>query len=144
MCKIELNSNFNYHHLLNDIEKLMFKSNKIPSVKLVKKILDDELEMFHSLKSLADRTFVSPVYLSRSFKVCIGITISKYQLKTKLVNARYLLLHTSNSIKDISYINGFYDDSHFIRSFKNEFGVSPNKFRNHFKVNHSYHLKIIL
>ena len=98
-------------------------------IQKVKNILENEIELFHSLNSLSERVFVHPVYLARAFKEKTGVTIGMYQLKMKLENAFFLLLNTSLTVSDISDRNGFYDDAHFIRSFKSVYTISPHKFR---------------
>ncbi len=95
----------------------------------VKGILENELDIFHSLQSLSERSFVHPTYLARAFKLKTGMTIGEYQLKAKLSNALSLLLNSSLSISDISFQNGFYDDAHFIRAFKSLYKISPHRFR---------------
>jgi len=100
-----------------------------PWVEKIARILENETECFHSLHSLSQRVFVHPVYLARAFKEKKGITIGEYQLKMKLANTISPLLGSSLSISDIAYKNGFYDDAHFIRSFKAVYKISPYKFR---------------
>jgi AraC-like DNA-binding protein len=96
--------------------------------KLVR-ILDNELDCFHSLQSLSARIFIHPIYLARAFKEKTGLTVGEYQLKAKLSNALSLLLNTSLPISDISASNGFFDDAHFVRSFRKLYNISPHRFR---------------
>lgn len=98
-------------------------------VKQVVSIIHDELYAFHSLQDLADRVHVHPVYMARAFKEKQGLTISEYQLKVKLDKAMTEVLNTDKSVGDLSFALGFYDDSHFIRSFKAHFGWPPSQFR---------------
>ena len=92
-------------------------------------IVENELTEFHTLDGLSERVFVHPTYLARAFKEKIGLTIGEYQIESKLSNAINLLLNTSLTIGEISFRNGFYDDAHFIRSFKSVYNVSPHQFR---------------
>jgi AraC-like DNA-binding protein len=102
---------------------------RLPWIKKVKTILENELSVFHSLTSLSENVFVNQIYLSGAFRKRTGFTISEYQLKMKLENAMRLLLTSSLSVTEISFQNGFFDDAHFINAFKNNYGVSPFKFR---------------
>lgn len=92
-------------------------------------ILENELNCFHSIQSLSERVCVHPIYLIRAFKERKGLTIGEYQLKVKIENSVSLLLNTSLSISDISQRNGFYDDAHFIRTFRSVYNVPPHQFR---------------
>ncbi|MGX1930388.1 helix-turn-helix domain-containing protein [Flagellimonas sp. 2504JD4-2] len=102
-------------------------------IKEVVALLNDELDQFHSLENLASRVKVHPVYLSRAFKKFRGCTLSEFQIRLKIDRALYLLLNSSKCISTISFETGFYDDPHFIRSFKSVYGVSPHRFRNTLK-----------
>lgn len=92
-------------------------------------ILHAEKEAFHTPHSLAQRVFVHPNYMARAFREKTGETIGTYQLKIKLNHAVQQLLNTPKTISDISFDNGFYDDAHFIRSFKKAYHISPLQFR---------------
>ncbi len=117
------------YNWLSDITQKPKNSRPLPGVNKVIKIIAQEDEIFHSLASLAARVFLHPAYLARAFKTETGLTISEYQLKQKTESAMRLLLRTSNSIGEIAFRFGFYDDAHFIRSFKSVYGVSPLRFR---------------
>lgn len=104
-------------------------ANRQPWIGKAKAILENELAVFHSLSSLSERIFVHPIYLSGAFKKKTGLTVSEYQLEMKLKNAMHLLLTSSLSINEIGFNNGFFDDAHFIHSFKKRYRVSPFQFR---------------
>ncbi|MGW9685371.1 helix-turn-helix transcriptional regulator [Flagellimonas sp. 2504JD1-5] len=130
--KIDYNADFSTELILDwlhTISPYHVKNNAKSWVNKVERILRHELAQFHSLSSLAERIHVHPVYMARAFKTEKGMTIGEYQLKSKLHNAVYLLSTSDQSISDISFANGFFDDAHFIRSFKMAYGISPNRFR---------------
>jgi AraC family transcriptional regulator len=127
--KVDENRNELIYDWLFQINQEYTISNRQPWIEKVKRILENELTVFHSLSSISDTVFVHPIYLSGAFKKKTGLTISEYQLKMKLANAMHLLLNSKLSISEITFKNGFFDDAHFINSFKNCYGFSPLKFR---------------
>jgi len=115
------------------INQKTLNDSKLPCVESASKIVESELCKYHSLSKLAERVHVHPVYLARAFKKKKGITLGEYQLRKKLTNAVSMLLNSSATISCISFANGFYDDAHFIRSFKAFYNISPHQFRLHIK-----------
>ena len=66
---------------------------------------------------------------SRIFKEHTGIGYKEYVTGKRIEFSKQLLLNTADSISDIAVKSGFIDSSSFSRMFKNNCGVSPNKFR---------------
>ncbi len=124
----DITSEFIYDWLYHINQKTLACS-RLPCVEKASAILENELDHYHTLTNIAERLNVHPVYLARAFKEKKGLSIGEYQLKFKLDNSVSLLLNSSQSISSISFANGFYDDSHFIRSFKELFKISPHQFR---------------
>ena len=58
-----------------------------------------------------------------------GLTLSAYIARQRVDYARYLLKNTARSMADIAAECGFYDQSHFTRTFKAAEGVPPLAFR---------------
>ena len=92
-------------------------------------ILDNEIEENHSLKTLSERVFVHPNYMSRVFKEHLGITIGQYQMERKIRSATKKLFIENNSIAQIASDCGFFDESHFIKTFKACNQITPHQFR---------------
>lgn len=69
--------------------------------------------------------------LERKFKKIIGLTPSEL-MKIKRVNDAVRHMHTSGtlSLTETGYACGYYDQSHFIREFKQITGLTPLKFKN--------------
>lgn len=66
---------------------------------------------------------MNPSYLSTLFKKEVGMSISEYVQSAKVNEAKNLLSYTSYSMSDIASLLNFYDQSHFIRVFKNIQGL---------------------
>ena len=92
-------------------------------------ILDNEIEKTHSLKTLSERVFVHPNYMSRVFKKHFGVTIGQYQMDKKIRSATKKLFIEQDTIAQIALDCGFFDESHFIKTFKACHKITPHQFR---------------
>ncbi len=86
-----------------------------------------------TLNELANMIGMTPVALSRFFKLRSGRTISDYIIDIRLGNATRLLVNTTNSISEICYECGFNNLSNFNRIFKRKKNCSPTEFRENFR-----------
>ncbi len=80
------------------------------------------------LSDLAKITGHSSTYLSKLFKKEVGINVSGYILSKKLDSAKELLLSYGQA-EMIAYLLGFCSQSHFIKCFKKQFGITPQQYR---------------
>ena len=92
-------------------------------------IINENFSEDISLSSVAAQLSVSPQYLSCVFKNSIGLNFSKYSNDIRLHRASKLLIETEESVTRICEICGFGNLSHFLRCFKNKFGLSPSAYR---------------
>ncbi|SEB53048.1 Helix-turn-helix domain-containing protein [Tenacibaculum sp. MAR_2009_124] len=92
-----------------------------------------------SFLDLALKCNISYRQYERNFKQKFGITPKKFQRITRLQKtAKEVLLNKTDSYLHIALDNGYYDQSHFIKEFKNLSGITPSEyfikdnFSNHF------------
>jgi AraC-like DNA-binding protein len=85
-----------------------------------------------SLEALSRRFFTSKYHLLREFKKHTGYTLHSYISKKRLLTAK-ALLKDGMSINEVCSECGFNNYSNFIRSFTNEFNISPKKYANQSK-----------
>ena len=85
-----------------------------------------------TLDSLAKHFQYTPNYLSRLIRQSTGKTFSQIVSQQKLQRAVGFITSTDMPIVDIGQIVGFYDVSHFIRSFKKEYHLTPAEYRKTF------------
>ncbi len=83
----------------------------------------------HDMVDLAASTGLSRSQFDRHFQRLFGTTPHEYLLRIRVHHASDLLERTSKSITDIALESGFYDHSHFSRTFKRIMGVAPLGFR---------------
>ncbi len=81
-----------------------------------------------NLINAAGEMHVSPQYLSAIFSKTAGITFQNYMIEKRLSFAAALLKDGKHSVTDICYECGYTNLSHFVRSFKKKYNVSPKKF----------------
>lgn len=96
--------------------------------KLVR-ILDNEMELNPSLSTLSQRVFVHPNYMCRVFKEHFGMTIGQYLMELKIKRATKKLFVECIPIAQIAADCGFFDESHFIKTFKACHRITPHQFR---------------
>ena len=115
-------------HLISAEEEAVNPLRK-PWLGRLVRILDNEIEETHSLKSLSERVCVHPTYMSRIFKKHFGQTIGQYQMDKKIKRATKKLFMEQNPIAQIALSCGLFDESHFIKTFKAYHKITPHQFR---------------
>ena len=82
---------------------------------------------------IAEKTGKSVKTVENVFKKHFGITIHRYILTERLKKGRtYLEYFPHMTIRDIADEMNFYDEYHFSRQFKKEFGISPMEYKKRF------------
>ena len=81
------------------------------------------------VESLADLVYMAPSYLSCIFKKETGQNLSKFIKAYRMEKAKEMLEETQKKIVTISNEVGYPNVSYFCQSFREYFGVSPQKFR---------------
>lgn len=87
------------------------------------KYMDDNFEKVLSLEEVSAKCFLSSTRFLHLFKEKTNLSFRRYQLWNKVVKSLPYL--TKNSITDTAHKFGFSDSSHYTRTFKESFGVTP-------------------
>lgn len=80
-----------------------------------------------TLDRLAGDLYINKYHLIRKCKRNLGLTPHRFHLQNRIRKAQHLL-STNSSITETSVNTGFYDQSHFDKSFKNIVGLSPTEY----------------
>lgn len=98
-----------------------------PHIRKCVTYINDHIEEKLTVAAVAKSVGLSPDYISHLFKKETGINLSAYILKSKMDAAKALLWDGVSS-SEVCYTLGFCSQSHFIASFKKEFGKTPGEF----------------
>lgn len=82
-----------------------------------------------TLDALSRRFYISPFYLSRSFKQVTGFSFVEYVTLTRIREARRLLAETDMKVIEVGQAVGFDNMAHFGRTFRKTVGTTPLKYR---------------
>ncbi|NML70411.1 helix-turn-helix transcriptional regulator [Chryseobacterium sp. RP-3-3] len=119
--------------LLNIFSELSDKvehSDKKPGwVRKIDEILHENFTEKLNLTDLSKTIDIHPVHLSRDFQKHFHCSLGAYIRKLK-INKSLTLLNTYPSLAEVALECGFADQSHFIRSFKENTGITPLRYKN--------------
>lgn len=122
---------------MNRLEQAFSKNPQMlhREIESVKKYIYENYDKELSVDILANHVNLVPSYLSHIFKKETGQNISKFIKAYRMENAKDMLENTHMKIVDISCKAGYPNVSYFCRSFREYFGVSPQKYRGQGEVN---------
>ena len=98
-------------------------------IKRVKRFVQRNCFKKVRLEDAASIVFLSPKYLSRTFKQHAGVGFSEYRLALKTKKAKTLLKSTAYNIDYIADKMGYQNTESFIRQFKKITGLAPTQYR---------------
>lgn len=100
-------------------------------VKKVREIVEANFNNYEfSVEQLCKLIFMSHSQLHRKLDALTGCSPNKFIRIVRLNKAKELLSNTSESIASISLDCGYNDPGYFTRVFKQEFGITPQEWRN--------------
>ncbi|MCD1116430.1 helix-turn-helix domain-containing protein [Chryseobacterium turcicum] len=129
------NSEISVAQLLLDIfsqlttPKLLLE--KKPSwVKQIDELLHENFHEKLNLTEISQIVNVHPIHLSRDFHKYFHCNLGDYIRKLKINQSLSILTAKEKSLTEVALDCGFSDQSHFIRCFKENIGITPLKYRN--------------
>lgn len=127
-----------FHLLLLEITNCLCEVGRPPKNLFDKsrQIAFDFLKLLHknitkekNVKFYADKLHITPVYLSRILKETMAKTAKEFIQNALLQNAKFLLLNSDLTVKELAYKLGFSADYTFIKFFKRHTGITPFRYR---------------
>lgn len=81
------------------------------------------------VRALATQAGVHPAHLARVFRVHERCSVGEYLRRCRIEWAASELLTSDLSVATIAHATGFYDQSHFCRTFRRVVGTTPSRYR---------------
>ncbi len=100
-----------------------------PKLSEILALMETNLEEPLRPGDLAKTVNISTRQLERLFRRYLSETPKKYYMDMRLQRAQHLLLQTNMSVTEVAVACGFNAASHFSRSFRQRYGMSPHKLR---------------
>ena len=99
----------------------------------LRRMIERNFYAMHEVSAYAYSLYVTPKYLNDVVKRITGKTVSSLIQERILLEAKRLLAHSNDPIKDIASALGFDDRSYFSRFFRDRVGKAPGLFRKQFE-----------
>ncbi len=131
---------FSVINFLSQVFEIMlneFEESKDPSNYEEMKLFHTVLDYVHSqyaeqltVKQVADYVLINKNRLTALFKKYTNMSPIKYLNEYRLYVAKNMIIHTDKPISEISADVGYNQISHFIKQFRDSYGLPPLKYRN--------------
>ena len=108
--------------------KINTKTQNKSWVKEVKQRVRFHPEQQYTINQVANDLNMHPIYFAGKFKKLTGCTFGEFLNRQRLSKAIDLINHSSKKLTCIALESGFYDQSHFIRRFKETFNITPSNY----------------
>ena len=109
--------------------KTFLTQTQIKIVKFAEKIVSENLQVNHTVLSLAGRCSVSESSFKNYFKAYYGQSITEYVKDLRLTEAAKQLINTDRKILEIANNVGYDNASKFAAAFKTKYKVLPLEYR---------------
>lgn len=97
-------------------------------VSIIYELMNDKWNEPLSLKDLSEAAGVHPVTVSKFFPKYFACTFGEYMRRLKVEKSLRMIKNSSGSLTEIAFECGFYDQSHFTRTFRQLTGFSPHTY----------------
>ncbi len=119
-------------NFINKVSATKDKKKKIKTRKMIEYINQNFAKKMTSVE-IAEISGLSVSRCLHLFKEETGLSLSQYIKKLRVDYGKYLLLNTDLSLADCAVEAGFYDQSHFTKTFSQIERMTPSRFRQKYK-----------
>ena len=117
---------------ITESQNLNTQKSIFPSIPRLSEVFEFIELNYHKnirLKEVAQEVGYSSAYLTDLVRKLTGKTVNNWIIERRIVEARYLLLETENSIEKIAFKVGYNNINHFYCQFRNYHQTTPQSWR---------------
>lgn len=108
-------------------QKSQFTKGNI--IQRVQELVLEGLVQDVSVKLVAEKVFLHPVYLSKVYKAETGESLGDYIIRMRMDKAAFMLRHTHMKVYEITSELGYQSPQYFSKMFKKVYGLGPQEYR---------------
>ncbi|SFL52291.1 two component transcriptional regulator, AraC family [Gracilibacillus orientalis] len=95
----------------------------------IKKYIHSHYDQSITLKSIANKFYMNPVYMGQLFKKTYGVYFKDYILKVRMDEAKKLLRTTDLKVYEVAENVGFNNPDYFVTQFEKIVKTTPSQYR---------------
>ncbi len=107
------------------------KENMKGDIYKIKAYIENNYHQNISLKSIANKFYMNPVYMGQLFKKTFGVYFKEFLLKIRIDEAKKLLRQTDMRVYEVADKVGFGSTDYFVTQFEKINKMTPTEYRNH-------------
>ncbi len=105
------------------------RSAAVEQIRRFRALVEEHFRSVHSVSEYANLMCISANHLNDSCQKALAMTAGDVIHDRIVLEAKRLLYHSNDSIKEIAFALNFADPSYFGRFFRNHAGIAPGSFR---------------
>ncbi len=112
----------------NNLAKIN-RNNVKGTIYQIKKYIHSHFDQSLTLKSIANKFYMNPVYMGQLFKKTYGVYFKDYILTVRMDEAKKLLRTTDLKVYEVAENVGFNNPDYFVTQFEKIVGTTPSQYR---------------
>ncbi|NNG11444.1 MAG: AraC family transcriptional regulator [Arenibacter sp.] len=117
------------HYIDIDQKKEVVSIRYLATLRALEKLIDKHYKSQKTVKFYADALHISTKHLNRILRTTLDKTTTQLILERIILEAKRLMVHSNNSLSEISEILGYEDYAHFSKVFKRNTHITPKGFK---------------
>ena len=97
------------------------------SLQTARELIDRQFLHPLTIQQIAQECFLSETKLKQGFKACFDCTVYEYIVEKRMSMAYRLLQSGQHKVKNVAWMVGYGNVSHFIDAFKKRYGITPGE-----------------